>query len=241
MKKTFPIAVQAVMIDLDGTLLDIDLGEFLGDYFAALGPVIAGLAVGISPKSAVAAVNEATDAMHATHVGKSNREVFNEVFLSLTDVVLDSPRVAAAVDEFYSCAFPLLKKGHTAMRGASEAVLAARQAGLLTALATNPIFPRAAIDERIRWAELDQEWFDVITSYEVMEACKPSPRYFEQVASMLNVDPASCLMVGDDPELDLPASEAGMMTFYVGHRDVDSAERRGALRELPLLFGELLS
>jgi FMN phosphatase YigB (HAD superfamily) len=68
----------------------------------------------------------------------------------------------------------------------------------------------------MRWAELDESWFELITSYETMHACKPDRRYFEHVAQMLGVSPEECLMVGDDAELDLPAADAGMRTYYVG-------------------------
>ncbi len=33
---------------------------------------------------------------------------------------------------------------------------------------------------------------------------------------MLGVAPATCLMVGDDRALDMPAADLGMRTFYVG-------------------------
>ena len=33
---------------------------------------------------------------------------------------------------------------------------------------------------------------------------------------MLGVTPVSCVMVGDDRSLDMPAADLGMRTFYVG-------------------------
>ena len=38
--------------------------------------------------------------------------------------------------------------------------------GLRVALATNPIFPEAAIKSRIRWAGLEPEDFELYTTYE---------------------------------------------------------------------------
>jgi FMN phosphatase YigB (HAD superfamily) len=103
-------------------------------------------------------------------------------------------------------------------------------------LATNPIFPLAAIEERARWAGFDSGTFDMVTSYETARATKPSPMYFLDIAAHLGLDPHECLMVGDDRDLDLPAAEVGMQTFYVG-RDPDAAD--GASGSLLDLVGRL--
>ncbi len=55
-----------VLFDLDGTLLDIDIDGFLGDYFGALGPVVADvLGDGVDPAVGLRAVMESTSAMVA--------------------------------------------------------------------------------------------------------------------------------------------------------------------------------
>jgi len=113
-----------------------------------------------------------------------------------------------------------------------SAIEAVRDAGLRVALATNPIFPLAAIRERMRWAGLDETWFEVVTSYENMRACKPDRRYFEDVAGILGVSAEECLMVGDDADLDLPAARAGMATFYVGPRATAVHGPSGDLRDV---------
>ena len=168
------------------------------------------------------------------HAGRTNRDVFHERFRALTGVDLDEPETAGAVTRFYAEVFPTLQRTHGPRPGGSAAVGAAREAGLAVALATNPIFPRAAIDERMRWAGLRQEWFDLVTSYENMHACKPASDYFAQTAELLGVRPDECLMVGDDPNLDLAADRIGMSTYYVGdadrcHRDVARVAGRAGL------------
>jgi len=75
--------------------------------------------------------------------------------------------------------------------------------------------------------------FDAITTFEVMEGCKPSPHYFRQIAAMIGCDPAECLMVGDDRASDMPAADVGMRTFYVGGDTEAVADHRGSLTELP--------
>ncbi len=145
--------IRAVLFDLDGTLLDIDIDSFLREYFSALGPVLAQLAGTADPAVAIRAILASTDTMCEPHAGRTNRDVFHERFRALTGVDLDEPETAGAVRRFYAEVFPTLQRTHGPRPGGSAAVGAAREAGLAVALATNPIFPRAAIDERMRWAE----------------------------------------------------------------------------------------
>ena len=109
----------------------------------------------------------------------------------------------------------------------------------MRAVATNPIFPLAAIKERIRWAGLHDIAFDAVTSYEHMTACKPLPGYFAETAAMLGVEADRCLMVGDDRTLDMAAADIGMRTFYCGPDEDVSADFVGDLSALTALMPRL--
>lgn len=219
----------AVLYDLDGTLLDIDLDVFFSDYFRALGPAVARASAGeLDAQSGMRAVLAATEAMCASTDRSTNREVFERTFFALTGVDLAAPDPSAHIARFYEEEFPVLGAAHRPKPGGAAAVHAARKRGLKVALATNPLFPRAAIVERLRWAGLSEDIFDVITSYECMHACKPAEGYFLHTAELLGVDAADCLMVGDDDALDMPAASVGMRTYYVG----DRAPRDGGLDDL---------
>lgn len=232
--------IKAVLFDLDGTLLDIELDAFLRDYFGLLGPVVAELVGdGLTPKQALGAVIEGTNAMSAVHPDATNRAVFETVFRAQTGFDLGDAPAAERLEVFYREEFPSLKAGHGPATGGTQVVALSRGLGLKTALATNPIFPLAAIQERARWATLELGLFDVVTSYENMTACKPLPGYYLQVAESLGVSPTECLMVGDDPDLDLPAAEVGMKTFYVGQRETDAADWSGSLLDLQTLLPDL--
>jgi FMN phosphatase YigB (HAD superfamily) len=217
--------VKAVLFDLDGTLLDIDLGTFLRDYFGALGEVVAEHFPG---RAVLPAILTATEAMQAPHPGSSNRAVFGRRFEDLTGIDIEAD--GDVFDRFYAERFPALGAAYGPHAGAREAVLAARRLGLSAVVATQPIFPRAAIEHRLAWAGLGDLGLDVITSYEVMHACKPLPDYFREAAAMSGARPAECVMVGDDRVLDMPASDVGMRTFYVGTEPDVHADWRGDLR-----------
>jgi len=228
--------VRAVLFDLDGTLLDIDIDAFLRRYFGALGPVLAEL-VDTTAARAIQAVMDATGAMMEPHPGSTNRDVFDARFLELTGVSLKDRD--AEIRDFYARVFPTLGAGLGPTPGARRAVDVARSVGLEVVVATNPIFPAAAVAERIRWAGLGDVEFSLITTYENMHASKPDPAYFREIAALLDVPPADCLMVGDDFTLDMGAAHAGMATFYVGAGAQGVADYHGTLDDLADLLPSL--
>jgi len=231
--------VRAVLFDLDGTLLDLDLDAFLVRYFAALERAAAPLAerTGASG-SFMAAMGEATRAMMKRHPGRTNQSVFYDELLRRTGI--DLAEHWPLFEAFYADVFPRLADTAAPAPGAREAFGAARALGLRVAIATNPIFPRVAVDHRLAWAGLSGGDADVVTTYEQMESCKPYPEYFLQTASLLGVAPQDCLMVGDDPVLDLPARAVGMRTYYVGSKSGVVADYKGDLRGLSDLLPGLV-
>ena len=82
-------------------------------------------------------------------------------------------------------------------------------------LATNPIFPRCATLNRIRWAGLSAEDFEEITTYETCRYSKPNVEYYRGILSECGLDPEECLMIGNDRKEDLAAGELGIHTYLV--------------------------
>jgi FMN phosphatase YigB (HAD superfamily) len=233
--------LKAVLFDLDGTLLDIDLGRFLHEYFAALGPVVAEVAPGIKAEEGRRAVLAGTEAMSRPHPGQTNREVFNARFHELTSANLDLEEIALPFERFYRETFPGLRASFGPFVGARGSVKLCLELGLKVAIATNPIFPRDAIIERMRWAGIDDLKVHLVTTYENMHATKPHAAYFAETAALLGVAPASCVMVGDDRSLDMPAADLGMRTFYVGPDRGVPSDWRGNLVAFEELLPRLLA
>lgn len=226
--------MRAILFDLDGTLLDIRLSEFLARYFQGLSAAAADRFPGVD---LVAAISSSTEAMMRPHPGLTNKEAFDADFLALTG--FDIREHGEVFDRFYAERFPLLAGGSTPAKGARRAVETALDLGMRVAVATNPIFPLAAIRHRLSWARLDDLPVHVVTAYEDMHATKPLPSYFRETAELLGVEPAECLMVGDDPVLDLPAADTGMRTFYVGDDAGVFSDYRGDLDDLADLMPRL--
>lgn len=232
--------MKGVLFDLDGTLLAIDLRAFLGRYFEALARASEPLLVdGLDGARLMSAIRSATSRMMEPHPGLTNLSVFAREFNALTG--LDFERAWPLYDRFYAEVFPTLKADAGPAPGGRAAVEAALASGLRVAIATNPIFPRVAVDHRLAWAGLDDLGIDVVTSYETMTACKPHPEYFSATAALLGLAPAECLMVGDDRYLDLPAADTGMRTYYVGGSADAATDYRGTLGELADLLPRLVT
>jgi len=229
--------MQAILFDLDGTLLDIDLSQFLDRYFGALAETVATLVAAENVESAMRAISESTEAMMVPHPGHTNREVFHRRFRALAGVDLDE--TWQSFHRFYEERFPRLGDGYGPVEGAHEALGAARECGLKIAVATNPIFPKRAVEHRLSWAGVAPSQVDLITSYETMHACKPHAAYFKETALMLGVEPAQCLMVGDDPILDMAAADVGMDTYYVGPSSTVHATYTGDLTGVASLLHRL--
>jgi len=230
--------MKAILFDLDGTLLDIDINRFIHRYFDKLSGVIAEIAGDGDDHDRIAgAFHTATAAMMRPHPGTTNQEIFEEIFNQEAGVKMRE--LLPVFERFYLEIFPSLADGSGPSIGAHEAMVEASRHGLRIAVATNPVFPLAAVVERMRWAEISPGSAHVITSYENMYACKPYPEYFLQTAQMLDVQPADCLMVGDDPVLDLAAADVGMSTFFVGDSAGAIADYRGTLTDLARLIRQV--
>jgi len=225
--------MRGVLFDLDGTLLDVELKEFLGRYFHALDEAVSPHFPGVD---LIPSVLAATEAMQRPHLGLTNQRAFAHAFLDRTGVDLDEHW--PVFESFYSEVFPTLGAGYGPVDGAREAILAARELGWKVAVATQPIFPAAAIRHRLAWAGLADLEFDLVTSYESMNACKPDPIYFQQVCAGIGCAPADCLMVGDDPQTDMGARAVRIRTFYVGSGSAQ-ADGRGTMRDVPALLSYL--
>ena len=229
-----------LMIDLDGTLLDIEVAFFMGPMVQAMhGCFDDLLTVDSFTDGLFKGIEEIME--RPRPVGETNQHGFTSFFSTLTGVPFGE--VEGRFDRFYREVFPGLN-GHARPRdGAGEFVSAAYEKGYRLVLATNPIFPTVAVMERLRWAKVDPDLFEFIPGLESMGSCKPQARYFEELATRLDTEPAACLMVGNDVQQDLPASDAGMDTFLVEGQVVDrgtgglTPDGRGGFSELAEYLG----
>lgn len=224
----------ALLLDLDGTLLEIDMDIFIPVYLQALAPSFAAYT---GSETFARHLLEATRVMiEDTDPERTNEEVFFTEFCRR----LGRPQeeVAPIFDRFYRDQYPKLQKWGRPRKEARSVLQAARRAGLAVVLATNPVFPRTAIEQRLAWGGLDPSDFDFMTTIENMHFCKPRSGYYREAAAQVGCSPTECLMAGNDVRDDLCAARTGMETFLVEDHLVNSAgtpvesHYRGTLEDL---------
>jgi len=200
-----------VFFDLDGTLLPMDQDVFLNAYMGGLAAKMA--PHGYEPKLLVKSIWTGTGAMVMNDGKLRNDEVFWKTFSTIygRDTKVDEP----IFEEFYSKDFQDIAKSCGFDPRAAQAVQAIKNMGLKVVLATNPLFPAIATHSRAKWAGLDPEDFEWITTYENSFHCKPNPDYYREILDKLNLQPEECLMVGNDVSEDMIARNLGMKVFLL--------------------------
>ena len=202
---------KAILFDLDGTLLPMDQEVFVRDY---LGRMAAFLAPhGYDPQSLIKAVWAGTGAMVKNDGKALNEDVFWQVFNSA--VGRDATQDLALFEEFYRTEFQKAKDSCGFNPAAVEAIRQIKDMGYRLILATNPLFPAIATYSRARWAGLNPEDFELITTYENSRFCKPNPDYYREILGKIALDGSQCLMVGNDVGEDMVAQKLGMKTFLL--------------------------
>ncbi len=205
------MAVTTILFDLDGTLLPMDQSVFVKKYFSMLAAHLA--PHGYDSGKLIDTIWAGTAAMVKNDGSCTNEEAFWKVFCSVFGE--ESLRDMPLFDYFYENIFDNVKSSCGYDERADKAVKEIKSLGYRTALATNPIFPKEATECRMRWAGLDEADFELFTTYNNSRFCKPNPSYYKDVCESLGVDPAECLMVGNDVEEDMIAEKLGMKVFLL--------------------------
>lgn len=203
--------ITTVLFDLDGTLLPLNQDEFVKQYFRHLATFLA--THGYETAQFTKALWSGITAMTENDGRACNETVFWEDFCRFygEKARADMP----LFEEFYRDHFIALKSvcsWNPRMRGVIDRV---KSAGRTVVLATNPVFPATATEQRIRWAGLSPEDFHLYTTYENSRFSKPNPNYYMDLTLQLGVSPEECLMIGNDTLDDMVAETLGMKVFLL--------------------------
>lgn len=204
--------IKAILFDLDGTLLNIDMDTFLKHYFHKM--AVMAQEYGFDGRILIDQVWKSTGFMIANrNPALLNEEAFMSDFFASQAFPEDVTRVF--FEHFYEKTFPRLKEHCQNYPLVPVIVESAFARPMKVVIATNAVFPRIAIQQRLEWAGIGHFPFDLVTSYEIMHFCKPHPEYYQEISDIIAVPPHECLMVGNDREEDLTAASIGMRTYLV--------------------------
>lgn len=200
-----------ILFDLDGTLLPMNQEEFIKYYFSLLGERFVKL--GVAPDNFTPALYKGVSAMVVNDGSRTNESAFWDTFLAL--VPGDEDLFRKETIEFYENEFNKVIQATQPNKWSRKIIDSVKEKGFNIYLATNPLFPRVATEQRIQWAGLTPDDFLDITTYEYCHYCKPNIKYFKELIEKHQLNPEDCLMVGNDVGEDLVIAELGVKTYLI--------------------------
>lgn len=222
-----------LLLDLDDTLLNTNQEVFVPKYLQALSTSFAAhlepAAVGRALLTSTTVMNQSED------FSRTLREVFENNFTPQLGMGRDE--FEFHIEEFYSRVFPTLQ-GITSQNPYAKALVDwAFSQGFRILIATDPLLPRAATWHRVRWAGLEPEQFELISTFDDFHFSKTHTAYYAEVLGRAGWPEGPILMVGNDMERDIaPAKKLGLATFFVeaesGSTSGSEAGPRGLLADL---------
>lgn len=202
---------QAVLFDLDGTLLQVQMHDFIPKYISAFHTRCQDL---VDHRQLQDAMRAGIHLLLEIEDGaRTNQQRFFAFVAAQLD--LDPDLLGQRYAEFLGGDYEFLASAIEPLPLANTLINICRRAAVPVVLATNPVFPRQLIEARCRWGGIDITAFDLVTSLENTRYCKPQLGYFYDLAAQLDLAPQNCLMVGNDTSHDLAAGETGMTTWLV--------------------------
>lgn len=209
---------KAVLFDLDDTLLGNPMDAFLPRYI----PAVAAHAMTLIPDQSfdfVPHLLKATRVMTGnTDPAHTNDEIFWHVLKQETGIDWIGLGARDHFDRYYGNGFEEIRTVTTQQQTAVDMVEWVQEQGAKVVIATNPLFPKSAIEARLRWAGLsvtDYD-FDLVTYAENMHATKPQVAYYEEILACIGCDAADAVMVGDSWKNDIePTAVLNMANFWI--------------------------
>lgn len=188
--------IEAVLIDLDGTLLDT-----IADLASAANLMRNEFSLPDLPTTRV-----------ASFVGKGADVLVHRAMTDSPDGRLADREFAAARDAFGRHYTVENGRSATPYPGVIEGLDAMRSAGLRLACVTNK--PQAFTDPLLARQQLDG-YFDLVLGGDALARKKPDPMPLLHIASEFGLPPDRCLMIGDSVNDAQAARAAGMPVLIV--------------------------
>lgn len=203
--------INTVLFDLDGTLLKMDNDLFIRRYFVLIAEALEEY---FTYEEVVKLFWDSTYKMiKSNDKSMTNEEIFFADFFSKVDA--DREEIENLLNEFYANNFKRIKDITAVSEEMVLAVDILKDKGYRLVMATNPLFPKVATHQRVEWANLNKDDFELITTFETSHFTKPNILYYQEIIDDLNLEANKCLMVGNNVEEDMVVTELNMKTFLI--------------------------
>lgn len=207
-------SIEAVLLDIDNTLILFDERVFFSHYLERLAPWFADL---MPP-----------DEFRNRLIQAGRRLLENQGRLRNADFYLDAfaeglddhrARLRRRFDRFYAEGFDSLRDRVVPLEEAKRVVGFLKRKGFRLVAASHPIWPESVQAIRLRWAGLDPNDFAWMTHIDNTTFCKPQEGFYREICEHLGILPERALMVGNDAINDMAAGLIGMGTYRTTDAD----------------------
>jgi FMN phosphatase YigB (HAD superfamily) len=152
-----------------------------------------------------------------------NSDVFYGTIKNMSGLGAD--KLLPHMEAFYSNQFKRVRACTRAERKIALVIDELKQKGYRLIIATNPLFPRIATDQRIAWAGLSPDDFEYVSYYDNSSWCKPSLGFYTEILEKLSLDASECYIIGNDVVEDMSAVALGFKGFLVLDHVIGDIER----------------
>ena len=219
MKKSSVDDFKAILFDLDGTLINVDLKRFVPEYLKLLASTVSHL---VRQSKFISKLLIASEAVNKNDGSQTNEDVFENTFFPLIGYTREeiNPIFSAIPSRVMEYIF---KKGY------------------IVVIATTPLLPETAMRQRLQWAGVGDFSYRLITNIENSYSNKPNLSYYQSILDYINIPAEQCLMVGDEAK-DMVAANLGIKTYLIQSEntemtpDIPEPNYRGTLAELDQLL-----
>jgi len=202
------------LFDMDDTLLRNDMDSFVTQYLGAFSRHVAGL---VDAQQFVQAMLLGTRAMEQNRRPDCTlQEAFEASFFRSLKV--DPAEFYHLADEFYAQIYPSLQQYCTPDTDAVQTLETLRNRGDRLAVATNPLFPLTAVQQRLAWGGVPVENFpyEAIGAFDQYHFAKPDPAFFAEMLARMGWPDGPVVLIGDDPLRDVAAGIAlGLPVYWI--------------------------
>jgi FMN phosphatase YigB (HAD superfamily) len=172
-----------LLLDLDDTLLGNSMDTFIPAYLQSLSDFLSPF---ISQDIFVPTLLSGTQAMLDNNSpDKTLKAAFDQSFY--TELGVSQDEYAEQFDAFYREKFPELKQLTQYSLAAVRMIEEAFDRNYRVAIATNPLFPKSAIHQRLEWAGLSPQKYPflLVPTYESFHFAKPNKAFFTEALASL--------------------------------------------------------
>jgi len=208
--------LEAVLFDLDNTLILYDEPRFYEGYFREIVPFFNDI---LSEEQFLQRLIETTGALYHNNGQMLNMEYFLIHFGK--GLPVRQEELWNRFIQFYETRYDTLSVKMGLPEGMGHVFNTLQEMGVILVVATNPLFPESIQYKRLAWANLQDVAFALVTAIDNMWFCKPRVGYYLQICEKIGIAPDHCLMVGNDVVNDMVAAKAGLKTYLV----TDSRDR----------------